>query len=1067
MSIYKTAIDKPVTTALIFIGVIIIGIFALSKLPIDQYPEMEPPYVSVMCTYPGNSGSEIETNLTKLLENSLNSIEGLDEMTSTSKDNIALVTMKFQWGQNMDEVVNDVRSALDMIADNLPDGAGKPIVFKFNTSMMPILMYAITADESYPGLDKILEENVTNVLNRVDGIGNLSVTGVPERYVYVDVDQNKIDAYNISLEQVATAVASNNLDVSSGTVKMGKEQYGIRVKSEYKESAEINNLVVTTTPAGKKVFVKDIATVRDTIKDLFLDSRINSREGCRLIIMKQTGGNTVQICKDVKKLMVDIEKTLPPDIKFEIINDSSDNIQNSINSLTESVMYALIFVVLVVLFFLGQWRATLIIAICIPISLIVSFIYLLATDSSLNIISLSSLTVAIGMVVDDAIVVLENIDKHIQRGSSPREAAIYATNEVWISVIATTLVTCAVFIPLTMLTGIAGILFKELGWIVTICVCTSTTVAISLTPMLSSKMLKAREFLKEKLGRGEGKHQKSLYERTVIAGLDWLDDKYSKLLGIALKHKVITISAIVLFFGLSLIPAINGDIGMDFMPQSDQARLTVTFELQRGTRIEEAAKVARRIEAEMMANNPELRIVATTLGSNEDAGISALMSSTSNYKGSMNIRTTKKWERERTVFHIANSIREQFANTPEIVNYTVSTSSGGGGMSSNSIDVEIYGYDFDETNRIAEELKEKLKPIEGAKDVQISREADRAELQLVFDKEKIAAHGLSTSQLGTIIRNKINGYTAGYLKEDGDEYYIRVRLREEDRNSMDKINELTINTPTGARVKVKELATIKEYWAPPQIDRKTRQRMNKVSVTPDDISLSDLAEEVQKILDKIDTPPDVKIIIGGDYKDQQESSKDMAMLFLLIVILVYIVMASQFESLSKPFIIMMSIPFAISGVIFALLITGTNLNMIGMLGVIMLAGIVVKNGIVLVDYINLMRDRDYELNEAIVLSGRSRLRPVLMTAATTILGMIPMAVSSGEGAEIWAPMGVVVIGGLIVSTVITLVIVPVLYAIFSKRGERDMKEEVRKNFVFYDMPDDVVFDSRQQRLDEE
>ena len=388
-------------------------------------------------------------------------------------------------------------------------------------------------------------------------------------------------------------------------------------------------------------------------------------------------------------------------------------------------------------------------------------------------------------------------------------------------------------------------------------------------------------------------------------------------------------------------------------------------------------------------------------------------------------------------------------------------------MGSNSIDVEIYGYDFDETNIIAEELKEKLKPIEGAKDVQISREADRAELQLVFDKEKIAAHGLTTAQLGTIIRNKINGYSAGYLKEDGDEYYIRVRLREEDRNSLDKINELTINTPTGARVKVKELATIKEYWAPPQIDRKTRQRMNKVSVTPDDISLTDLAEEVQKILDQIDTPPDVKIIIGGDYEDQQESSKDMALLFGLIVILVYIVMASQFESLSKPFIIMMSIPFAISGVIFALLITGTNLNMIGMLGVIMLAGIVVKNGIVLVDYINLMRDRDYELNEAIVMSGRSRLRPVLMTAATTILGMIPMAVSSGEGAEIWAPMGVVVIGGLIVSTVITLVIVPVLYAVFSKRGERDKKNEVRQSFVFYDMDDNVVFDSRKPIEDDE
>ncbi|MCR5454644.1 MAG: efflux RND transporter permease subunit [Bacteroidales bacterium] len=1060
MSIYKTAIDKPVTTSLIFVAVIIIGLFALAKLPIDQFPEMEPPYVSVMCTYPGNSGSEIETNLTELLENSLNSIEGLDEMTSTSKDNIAVVSLKFQWGQNMDETVNDVRSALDMVSDNLPDGCGKPIVFKFNTSMMPILMYAITAKESYAGLDKILEEHVTNELNRVDGIGNLSVSGAPERFVYVDVDQRKLDAYGLSLEQVSSAVASNNLDVSSGTVKMGKEQYGLRVKSEYKESSEINNLVVTTTPQGKKVFIKDIATVRDTIKDKFLDSKINSSEGCRLIIMKQTGANTVQICKDVKEMMVDIQKKLPPDIHFEIINDSSDTIQNSINSLTESVMYALIFVVLVVLFFLGQWRATLIIAICIPISLIVSFIYLLATDSSLNIISLSSLTVAIGMVVDDAIVVLENIDKHIQRGSSPREAAIYATNEVWISVIATTLVTCAVFVPLTMLSGIAGILFKELGWIVTICVCTSTTVAISLTPMLSSKMLRARDIIMEKLGKSTRKKRgKALYERTVLKWLDWLDLQYSKLLAVALRHKVITIVSIVTFFVLSLIPVFMDKIGMDFMPQSDEGRMTVTFELQRGTRIEEAAKIGRRIEAEMAANNPELRIISTTLGSDEDAGINAIFSSTSNCKGQMYIRATKKWERERTIFQIANSIRDQFDHTPEIINYTVSTS-GGGGMSSNSVAIEIYGYDFDATNNLAEAIKEKLKVVEGAKDINISRETDRAELQLVFDKEKVSSHGLTTAQLGSIIRNKINGYSAGFLKENGDEYDIRVRLREEDRNSMDKIYELTINTPTGAMVKVKELAEIKEYWAPPQIDRKTRQRINTVSVTPDDISLTELAAEIEKALATIQIPEGVNIVIGGDLEEQQESSADMTLLFGLIVILVYIVMASQFESLSKPFIIMMSIPFAISGVIFALLITGTTLNMVGMLGVIMLAGIVVKNGIVLVDYINLMRDRDLELNEAIVVSGRSRLRPVLMTAATTILGMIPMALSSGEGAEIWAPMGVVVIGGLIVSTVITLIIVPVLYAIFSKHGERDKAEAVKQSFVFYDMDDDAVFDSR-------
>ncbi|MCQ2973439.1 MAG: efflux RND transporter permease subunit [Bacteroidales bacterium] len=1062
MSIYKTAIEKPVTTALIFIALIILGIFSLVKLPIDQYPEIEAPYVSVMTSYSGNS-SEIETNITKYIENTLNSIEGLDEMTSTSKDNISLVSLKFQWGYNIDEAVNDIRSALDMVTTSLPDGCSRPMVFKFNTSMMPILMYAITAEESYQGLEKILTDNVTNVLNRVDGIGNLSISGAPERYVYVDVDQEKIDAFGISLETVANAVSSNNMDLASGSIKVGKEQYQLRVKSEYVESSEINNIVVTTTPQGKKVFVKDIAVVKDTIKDLTLDEKIKGKDGCRLIIMKQTGANTAQVCADVQKMLVEeIIPTLPPDIKFQLINDSSDVIRSSVNGLAESIFYALLFVVLVVLFFLGQWRASIIIGVCIPISLVVSFIYLLATGSSLNVISLSSLTVAIGMVVDDAIVVLENIDKHLQRGSSPREAAIYATNEVWVSVIATTLVIVAVFVPLTMLTGMAGILFKELGWIVTICVCTSTTVAISLTPMMASKMMKTRDVIMEKLGKGKTKQEgaiSKLYKRTVIKGLDWLDDKYAMVLRWCLKHKAITILSIVIFFGISLIPLAMDKIGMDFMPVSDQGRLTVNFELQRGTRIEESAKIAREIEKEMVKNNPEIIMFSTTMGSNDDAGLTSLMSSTSNYKGQMNIRTTKKYERETTIQDIAKRIRTQLENTPEVTTFQVSTSSGGGGMGSNSVDVEIYGYDFDVTSNLAQQYADMLRTVEGAKDIKISREADRAELQIVFDKEKLSSHGLTSSAVAAYVRYRIYGYTAGYLKEDGDEYDIRVRLKEDNRNSLTKLEELTIPTATG-NVKIKELAEIKEYWCPPTIERKSRQRIVTISVTPVDVSLSELAENIQTRIDGVKLPEGVKVVLAGDYKEQQESFSDMAMLFALIVLLVYVVMASQFESLSKPFIIMMSIPFAFSGVIFALLITGATLNIIGALGVILLVGIVVKNGIVLIDYINLMRDRDYELNEAIALSGKSRLRPVLMTAATTILGMIPMALSTSEGSEMWVSMGIVVIGGLTVSTIITLLIVPVLYAIFSKHGERDNETQLRKNFIFFDMADDVVFDSR-------
>ncbi len=1068
MSIYKTAIEKPVTTSLIFVAIIILGLFALIKLPIDQLPEIEPPYVSIMTSYPGNNGSEIETNLTKVLENSLNSIEGLDEMTSQSKDNISLVSMKFRWGYNIDEAVNDIRSQIDLIYESLPDGCSRPAVFKFNTSMMPILMYAVTADESYPGLEKILTDNVINVLNRVDGIGNLSISGAPERYVYVDVDQAKLDAYGIALETVTSAVSGNNLNLASGTMKVGKEQYQLRVKSEYEESSEINNIVVTTTRDGKKVFIKDIAQVRDTIKDLFLDEKINGSEGCRLIIMKQTGANTVQIVKDVKKMMVDIQKNLPPDIKFEIINDSSTEIINAVNGLSESIMYALIFVVLVVLFFLGQWRAALIVGICIPISLIVSFLYLLATGSSLNIISLSSLTVAIGMVVDDAIVVLENIDKHLQRGASPREAAIYATNEVWVSVIATTLVTCAVFIPLTMLSGMAGILFKELGWIVTITVCTSTTVAISLTPMMCSKMLKSRDLILEKLGVAG--HEKKdgfihrFYKNTVIKGLNWLDEKYSNMLRVCLNHKALTVTAIVVFFGLSLVPALLGYIGTDFMPQTDNGRLQLTIELQSGTRVEESAAIMRRVEKEMRERNPEIRIMSTTIGSNDDAGISALFSSTTNNKVSMYIRTTLRNERETTLDEIKARIRAQLDEVPEIKMYIVSQ--GSSGMSSNSVDVEIYGYDFQATNTLAEQVKQILREMPGAADVNVSRQDDRAELQVVFDKEKLSAHGLSTSAAGMLVRNRINGATAGYLKEDGEEYDIRVRLTENFRNSITAIEELTIPTSTGL-VKLKELGHVEEYWCPPTIDRKSRERITTVKVTPVDVTLSELAESIQAELDGLQVPDGVKIHIGGDYEEQQESFADMILLFALIVMLVYIVMASQFESLAKPFIIMMSMPFAISGVIFALWFTNTSLNMIGALGVILLVGIVTKNGIVLVDYINLMRDRGLDLNEAIALSGKSRLRPVLMTAFTTILGMIPMALSTSEGSEMWVPMGIVVIGGLLVSTVVTLFIVPVLYALFSKKGERDNQTEMRKQFVFFDMADDIVFDSRKLHAEEE
>ena len=1057
MSIYKKAIDKPVTTLLIFVAVIVLGLYAFRQLPIDQFPEMDPPYITVMTTYPGASASEIETNVTRLVENSLNSVDHLKEMTSTSRDNMSMVMLELEWGTDIDEVMNDVRSFVDMLKDALPSGCTNPYLFKFSSSAMPIIEFAVTAKESYSGLEKILNDDVVPQLNRVDGIGNISVMGAPDRYVYVDIDQNKLDAFGIPLESVSSAITSNNLNLSSGLIKMDREQYNLEVRSEYVESSEIGNVVVTTTPAGAKVFVKDIASVRDTIKDLTLDSKVNGMDAVTMMITKQTGANTVQICKDVNKAMTRLKRNLPSDINIEVVYDSSEEIQNSITSLEKSILYALLFVVLVVFIFLGKWRATFIIGLTIPIALIVAFIYLALTGSSLNIISLCSLTVAIGMVVDDAIVVLENISKHIDRGSSPREAAIYATNEVWVSVIATTLVIVAVFVPMTMLTGIAGILFKELGWIVTIVVCTSTVVAISLTPMLCSQLLKAKKVEIDETGHiKEVSEKKTFFEKTVGKALDTIDGWYAGALRVCLRHKALTLLFFTALFAASLVPAFMGKIGSDFMPNSDNGRVRVTIELQNGTRIEQTLKTARAIEARLQELIPEVKMISTSAGSTDESGTSAIFSSTTNNSIQMTVVCTKKYDRTRSIEEIAEVVRQELMRYPEIVRTQVTTQGGMGGGGASTVDVEIYGYSFDETNVLAEQVRNLIiEKVPAARDVIISRDKDRPELNLVIDKEKASAFGLNAATVSTYVRNRVGGLASGYLKEDGEEYDIVVRLREDDRNSLSDISNLSIPTATGRIIKLSEIATLEEYFAPPTINRKSRQRYLTVSAMPYGTSLGELVPQVQAAISQVTVPEGITMAIGGDFEDQQEMFGNIIALALLIILLVYVVMASQFESFSKPAIILLAIPFAITGVILALWVTGTSLDMIAALGVVMLIGIVVKNGIVLVDYINLMRDRGYELNEAIALSGRSRLRPVMMTALTTILGMLPMALSRGEGSEMWHPLGIVVIGGLLVSTFVTLIVVPVFYAVLSKNSDRNKQERNRRNFIFMQLsPDD-------------
>lgn len=1044
MSIYSSAVKKPITTLLFFVAVLVFGFYSLFQLPVDLYPEMEFPAITVFTTYEGANASDIETNISKPVEESLSAISDVKEINSVSRDNISVVTLEFEFGKDLDEAANDIRDALAFVNRFLPEDAEEPTIFKFNSAMMPILFYSVTANESFYGLENILDEKLINPLNRIEGIGSIGFAGAPGREIVIEVDPQKLDAYNVSVEQIGNVLRAENLNTPTGFVEMGMLDYPVRVEGEFIESAQIKDIVIGNYN-GQAIYVKDVASVRDSMRDMKSEERVNGQQGARMFVMKQSGGNTVEIARKVKEELEVIKKTLPADVRIETIFDSSEFINNSISNLSTTLFYALLFVVLVVLFFLGRWRATFIVVLTIPIALIVAFIYLKASGNSINIISLSSLSIAIGMVVDDAIVVLENITKHIERGSSPREAAIYATNEVWLAVIVTTLTIVAVFLPLTMVGGMTGVLFKQLGWIVTITVVSSTIAAITLTPMLASKLLVLRP--------KSTKPRKISYENTILRFLDWMDNFYARTLRWSIHHKTVIVIGSILIFGSSLFLVTK--IGTEFIPSTDSSFLSVGIELQVGTRTDESRKVARRIDAYLETNHPEIQLRSTSTGSDDSGTLMAIFQSSGSHIINYSLNLVKPLEREKDIWEIAEELRTELNTYPEIVSFSVSTENNMSMGGEQNVEVAVYGYDLDETSALAKNIASKIEQIEGAREVKVSREKFKPELQITLDREKLSQHGLTTASVSMALRNRIAGMTATRFREFGDEYDVIVKFAEEDRNSITDIENISINTPMGTRILLKDLGTVSQELTPPNIERRRKERIVTVKVLPYGQSMGQLAEKIKKVVNETVIPQGVMVEIGGAYEDQEESFADLGLLMLVSLILVYIVMASQFESFKMPLIIMFSIPFSFTGVFLTLYLTNTTLSVIALLGAILLIGIVVKNAIVLVDYINLMRDRGYDLYQSIEISGKSRLRPVLMTAFTTILGMLPMALSTGEGSEIWSPMGISVIGGLIFSTMITMIIVPVSYAIMSKKGERDRIQKVRSRFKFMEniLPD--------------
>ena len=1035
MSLYSSAVKRPVTTTLVFVAVVIIGLFSLQKLPIDLYPDIDTNTIMVMTTYQGASAQDIEQNVTRPLENTLNAVEHLKHITSSSKENISIITLEFEYGYDIDALTNNVRDKLDMISSFLPDDAQTPIIFKFSTDMIPIVLLSAQADESMPGLYKILDENVANTLARVDGVGSVSIAGAPKREIHIYLDPMRLEAYNLSVESIASLVGAENRNIPGGTFDIGSDTYALRVQGEFKEPQELASLVVGSYNGGV-VHLSDVARIDDSLQERAQETYNNGVKGAMIIVQKQSGANSVEISNKIKKILPSIQKNLPSDIHLDYIVDTSDNIRNTINSLVETVLFALLFVVIVVFLFLGRWRATVIIVITIPLSLIASFIYLYATGNTLNIVSLSALSISIGMVVDDAIVVLENITTHIERGAQPKQGAVHGTNEVAISVVASTLTLIAVFFPLTLVTGMTGVLFRQLGWMVTIMMIISTVCALSLTPMLCSRLLRLNPKKSEWFKKVYGPVEKVL---------DKLDDGYAWLLKHCVKHRWITTLVVLgVFIGSMMLVRF---VGSEFVPTSDNSRLGVNLELPIGTRVEIAKDVSERLYEEWRKKYPEIMVFNYTVGQASSDNTYASMQSNGSHIISMNIRLVNPSDRSRSITEIAAGMREDLKHYPELKKALVNVGGyrGGGGMGGQStLNYEIYGYDFEKTDSVAQRLKRVLEGVEGAADINISRSDYQPEYQVDFDREKLAIYGLNLSTAANALRNRINGTTASYFREDGDEYDIKVMYDPAHRQSLTDIENILLFNAQGKGIRLKEVGTVVERFTPPTIERKDRERIITVSTVVQNRPMSEVIAEAQPLIDKLDLPSGVTIELSGSYENQQDSFRDLGMLGVLIIILVYIVMASQFESFTYPGIIMSSIMFAFSGVILILLITGTNLSIMSLIGGIMLIGIVVKNGIVLIDYITLNRERGMSVRRAVIHGGRSRLRPVLMTSLTTILGMVPMAVGTGEGAEIWRPMGTAVIGGLTFSTILTLLFVPTMYTIFAHNGMKRKRKSMHK-----------------------
>lgn len=1015
-------------TLMIFVAMVVLGLVSLSMLGLDLLPDLEIPAVSVLTAYEGAGPEEVETLLTEPIEDILSTISGVDEVTSVSKEGMSAVILKFKWGQEIDESINDIREKLDLIEELLPEESQTPVIFKFDLELFPIIIAAVTATDSYPNLQDIVDDVIIDPIKRVKGVASAAARGGLERQIRVDLDRDKLAAMNLSVEQVKLALASQNISTPGGSLRTGYKDYLLRTPEEFSSPEEVAEVVIARRN-GVAIKLKDVAEVRDFFRERTIDVRMNGEKAMAFFIQKQSGENTVEVARAVVAELEQLKKKLPPDVKVEIVMDNSEFILASVANLRDTVFWAVCFVFIVLLFFLQDFRASIIVAVAIPTSLIITFLLMWLADYTINTDSLASLAVAVGLVVDNAIVVVDNINRHRGRGQRARESAIFGANEVGVAVIASTLTTVSIFAPIIFVGGITAIIFGQFAAIVTMALVASLLTALMLVPMLSSRLLKVRE-------ANPSKSVLDLFYRLGEIVLTKMEYWYVEFLRWSLKNRKTIFASCVLFLIWSI--GIVKFIGTEFFPQQDQSQLTAECELPIGTRFERTGVVTQQMWKIVENRVPERRDSFIRWGVYGKAEGGQFVTEEESYIGFMFVSLKPKRQREASPSDIVERLRPI---TDKIPGATVRYSAqdpieqiifGGEG----ELAIELYGHDMDEALQYAESVKSAIAAIEGVEDIRISRKEEKPEVKIVVDREKASRLGLDVRTIGGTIETYFAGSTATRYREGGDEYDVEVRLQPTDRDRIEDLRDVFIGLPMGGQVSLANIATIEEGLGPTKIERKDQARYITVSAGVHGRDLGSVVEDVRTAIDKIPAPPGFTYVFAGAEQEREEAFGLLLIAMGLGMVLVYMVMASQFESFRDPFIIFFSIPFGIVGVIIALALTGQTLSVVSYIGLIMLIGIVVNDGIVLISYIGILRRRGLDVYSAIIEGGRSRLRPVVCTSVTTILAMTPLALSRGEGAEIWVPFGITVIGGLFVATIITLVLMPTLYSVFEGRGRQ-------------------------------